>query len=741
MYTLLPYLAQKRFRSGCISYGHGNLRDAMTTVESHEFAEAATDPRLNGWTTDQGTGSYEIGDLCAYPGVHVPLGPPEEVQLLWSNQDNGCEPVPTLGVDPGIGPTVDTARAHRRPFRSSRTDRGPVRRSTATRVSANALGSFTARLAVPAGAREGYYVIQATGRLSGRVSTASFDVVTDTWPQLGFDASHSADNPAPTLLDATTASHLEVAWTGGTDGHHSANPLSTGRGYSSSATAWWSKGRPMPPSTTVTSTPTTSVVVMSATVTCSPTWYAELGGNVYGAAAISGNDVYVAASNGILYTFSATCGTNDAECTPLWTARTAGGIDSSPTVQDGVIYVGSSADATDGDQVWLSAFPVDCAKVCRPLWQADIPLHGPEVASSPTVADGMVYEVAGLVWAFPVGCGVGGAMCQPLWAYPWKTETVGINTPVVASGQEIYSLSGFGVLDSPARCPKVTNVATVPGGRVCELNGEPDWWGRTWPSDQWSVALYRGYLFSSSNRLLYGYLTAACASSFVPSAPVLCPPLWTAQPGLPDETTTVFTSGPSIANGVVFAPVDARSGRHLYAYRTVGCTFTCQRPLAAVAWPRFAATFSPAVSSDRSSERARRRLPAASSTPREDGRGSRSSPSPSRPRPPHSPGGTPALRQRRSPSVDRVDEPGPSWTTQRTGICLWLDVIRAAEQGSKSPSESRALYTPPGYSLRPSRDQSPGQHRQRSPPLRAGCWSHDRSFRLGKGGERSWRQH
>ena len=25
--------------------------------------------------------------------------------------------------------------------------------------------------------------------------------------------------------------------------------------------------------------------------------------------------------------------------------------------------------------------------------------------------------------------------------------------------------------------------------------------------------------------------------------------------------------------------------------------------------------------------------------------------------------------------------------------------------------------------------------------FRAGCWSHDRSFRLGKGGERSWRQH
>jgi hypothetical protein len=239
----------------------------------------------------------------------------------------------------------------------------------------------------------------------------------------------------------------------------------------------------------------------------------------------------------ILYTFSATCGTNDAECTPLWTARTDGGIDSSPTIEDGVIYVGSSAEATDGDQVWLSAFPADCAKVCRPLWQADIPLLGPEVASSPTVADGMVYEVADLVWAFPVGCGVGGAMCQPLWAYPWKTETVGINTPVAAF-----------------------------------------------------------------NRFLYGYLTATCASSFVPSAPVLWPPLWTAQPGPSDETTTVFTSGPTIANGVVFAPVDARFGPHLYAYRTVGCTFTCQRPLAAVAWPRFGATFSSAVSSDRSSE-------------------------------------------------------------------------------------------------------------------------------------------
>jgi hypothetical protein len=229
VYTLLPYLAQKRFRSGCISYGHGNLRDAMTTVESHEFAESATDPTLNGWTTDQGTGSDEIGDLCAYPGVHVPLGPPEEVQLLWSNQDNRCEPVPTLAVDPEAGPPSTQLVVTGDNFGADEKIDLQFSGVPAASASADAAGSFTARLRVPAGAREGYYLIQATGEVSGHVSTASFDVVTDAWPQLGFDAAHSADNPAPTPLDATTASHLEVAWTGSTDGHHSANPFSTGQ--------------------------------------------------------------------------------------------------------------------------------------------------------------------------------------------------------------------------------------------------------------------------------------------------------------------------------------------------------------------------------------------------------------------------------------------------------------------------------------------------------------------------------
>jgi len=69
--------------SGCL----GTLRplDALTSVCSHELAEAITDPVPGqGWYDDA---NGEIGDICAWQ--NKTLGA-YEVQLLWSNRAKAC---------------------------------------------------------------------------------------------------------------------------------------------------------------------------------------------------------------------------------------------------------------------------------------------------------------------------------------------------------------------------------------------------------------------------------------------------------------------------------------------------------------------------------------------------------------------------------------------------------------------------------------------------------------------------
>jgi hypothetical protein len=69
--------------SGCLA----DLRplDALTSVCSHELAEAITDPVPGaGWYDDA---NGEIGDICAWQNKKVGA---YEVQLLWSNRAKAC---------------------------------------------------------------------------------------------------------------------------------------------------------------------------------------------------------------------------------------------------------------------------------------------------------------------------------------------------------------------------------------------------------------------------------------------------------------------------------------------------------------------------------------------------------------------------------------------------------------------------------------------------------------------------
>ena len=78
-YAVVPYPNC----AGCL----GNLGplDALTSVCSHELAEAITDPVPGqGWYNDT---NGEIGDICAWQNKKLGA---YEVQLLWSNRAQAC---------------------------------------------------------------------------------------------------------------------------------------------------------------------------------------------------------------------------------------------------------------------------------------------------------------------------------------------------------------------------------------------------------------------------------------------------------------------------------------------------------------------------------------------------------------------------------------------------------------------------------------------------------------------------
>ena len=83
-YAVLPYPGCQ----GCMRAQDNTLLsdfDALTTVASHEIAEAVTDPIPGrGWSDDQ---QGEIGDICAWQLAALDG---YTVQQLWSNREEAC---------------------------------------------------------------------------------------------------------------------------------------------------------------------------------------------------------------------------------------------------------------------------------------------------------------------------------------------------------------------------------------------------------------------------------------------------------------------------------------------------------------------------------------------------------------------------------------------------------------------------------------------------------------------------
>ena len=89
VYDFDPYQGDPPFSTGgCISNGNPTKNPifATSSVTSHEYAEAATDPYVNAWLNSLG---QEIADICSSnPGVELPSG--AFVQELYDDHLNAC---------------------------------------------------------------------------------------------------------------------------------------------------------------------------------------------------------------------------------------------------------------------------------------------------------------------------------------------------------------------------------------------------------------------------------------------------------------------------------------------------------------------------------------------------------------------------------------------------------------------------------------------------------------------------
>lgn len=78
-YAVLPYPDCQ----GCL--GGMSAKDSLTSIVTHEIAEAVNDPEPGSGWYDQQNG--EIGDICAW---QTKTEDGNTVQLLWSNKNNSC---------------------------------------------------------------------------------------------------------------------------------------------------------------------------------------------------------------------------------------------------------------------------------------------------------------------------------------------------------------------------------------------------------------------------------------------------------------------------------------------------------------------------------------------------------------------------------------------------------------------------------------------------------------------------
>jgi hypothetical protein len=222
--------------------------------------------------------------------------------------------------------------------------------------------------------------------------------------------------------------------------------------------------------------------------TCSPVWKAPLGGEAHSSPAVADGIVYLVGADHMLRAFKVNCGTGSATCSPIWTADVHAFTFASPAISGGALYIGTSAGR-------LFVFPTSCRYgdgTCQPLWRARMPV---EIHSSAAVTDTTVFVGSGRrLFAFSVGCATDGRMCDPLWRSTRTGPGGGFaSSPAVANGlvfvgsQEEYQSNGK-LLAYRANC--------ATGGALCQPIWESPMLGGMVNA---SPAVSNGMVFVASN--------------------------------------------------------------------------------------------------------------------------------------------------------------------------------------------------------------------------------------------------
>jgi len=348
----------------------------------------------------------------------------------------------------------------------------------------------------------------------------------------GFDAQHTRFNPYEKIISPATVSQLHFAWKTPTKGEiWSAATVANNAVYISSSGG--------------------QMFALRAT-TGAILWSYNIGSHDFGNAPTFANGVvYMGAPDHNLYAFDAKTGH------VLWQASTGGRIGSSPTLANGVIYIGS-------DDHNLYAFKASTGKQ---LWQYQT---GNDIRSSPAVANSIVYVGSddGNLYAFNTN----GVL---IWSY--HTGGNIRSSPAVANGivyagsddGKLYAFdaahgtllwaktTGRGIDSSPAVYKGVVYVGSKDGTLYAfnAANGRLLWTATTGGSISSSPTIAGGVLFIGSNDdNLYAFAAAGCGSAS-------CHPLWSFPTG------GGVVSSPVVTNGYVY--VGSNDG-NLYAFDTGG---------------------------------------------------------------------------------------------------------------------------------------------------------------------------
>jgi outer membrane protein assembly factor BamB len=338
--------------------------------------------------------------------------------------------------------------------------------------------------------------------VSGSAAASETAIVAATWPQFGHDPRLSGANPEERVITRDTVANLNLEYVG---------------------------FGPADPS---------------------------FGGISQSSPAVVGNVAYVGTNAGQLLALPAAgCGSD--QCQPLWTAQLSNGVFTTPAVANGLVFIASAGSVENGLGTLYAFKAAGCGRpMCAPTWTAPVPSAG-----TPTVADGVLYIVAGdgRLLAF-TAAGCGRTTCDPLWSGNIKSSALA--APAVANGL-VYATSAERLIAFRAagcgqkECRPVW--ASIPVAGSDTGSGLIQGVGPTVSGDKVYFASVDFQSPDGKTSTIYAYAAAGCIST----DNLNCPPLWVAHPSDFDSIQANLT----VANGVLYGSAVG----FVFAFDANGC--------------------------------------------------------------------------------------------------------------------------------------------------------------------------